>query len=145
MEVKNFSNYMSLTFAAKSKNEAFARSVVGAFALELEPTIEELGDIKTAVSEAVTNSIVHGYASGSGEITIKAIIEKKMLTIQIIDNGVGIDDIERARQPFFTTRPNDERSGMGFTVMESFMDKVDVEKNPLGGLIVSMKKEISKK
>lgn len=142
MDTEKYLNYMSLTIAAKSKNEAFARSTIGAFALELNPTIEELGDIKTAVSEAVTNSIVHGYQNNDGDIVLKAIITKNMLTIEIIDNGVGIEDIEKARQPFFTTRPNEERSGMGFTVMESFMDEIDVKKNPLGGLIVCMKKEI---
>lgn len=145
MSTKNFTNYMSLTIAALSKNEAFARSTVGAFVLEAEPSIEELGDIKTAVSEAVTNSIVHGYEGKTGEVTIKAILETNRLTVQVIDNGVGIPDIDRARQPFYTTRPSEERSGMGFTVMESFMDKIEVEKNPLGGLIVSMQKEIKKK
>lgn len=140
--MKEFDNYMSLTFAAKSKNEAFARSVVGAFVLETELTVEELGDIKTAVSEAVTNSIVHGYMGKDGDITIKAMIIGKQIIIQIIDNGVGISNIEQAMQPFFTTKPNEERSGMGFTVMETFMDKLEVEKNPLGGTIVRLYKEI---
>lgn len=145
MSTKNFTNYMSLTIAALSKNEAFARSTVSAFVLEAEPSIEELGDIKTAVSEAVTNSIVHGYDGKTGEVTIKAVLEENKLTVQIIDSGIGIPDIDRARQPFYTTKPSEERSGMGFTVMESFMDKVEVEKNPLGGLVVSMQKEIKKK
>lgn len=145
MSTKKYKNYMSLTIAALSKNEGFARSTISAFVLELEPTVEELGDIKTAVSEAVTNSIVHGYNGKSGEVTIKAILEGNKLTVQIIDNGVGIADIEKARQPFFTTKASEERSGMGFTVMESFMDKLEVEKNPLGGLIVNMQKEIKKR
>ena len=145
MENKNYSNYMSLTILAKSKNESFVRSLVGAFSLELSPTIEELGDIKTAVSEAVTNSIVHGYQGKGGDININAYINKKSLIVEIIDNGVGIEDIEKARQPFYTTKPNEERSGMGFTVMESFMDRVDVIKNPTGGLIVRMIKEIKGK
>lgn len=135
-------NEMTLIIPALSKNEAFARSAVAAFAVELNPSIEEINDIKTAVCEAVTNSIVHGYEKKEGYITIKAKIIGRVLHIEISDNGVGIQDIEKARQPYFTTKPDEERTGMGFTVMETFMDTLDVLPNENGGVKVIMTKTI---
>lgn len=136
-------NRMSLIFDAKPINEGFARACVASFCLQLEPTLEELGDIKTAVSEAVTNAIVHGYKGKPGKVKINCEIKNNKVKIQIIDSGVGIDNIEEARQPFYTSLPDEERSGMGFTVMESFMDDVKVEKNRMGGVTVTLTKEIA--
>ena len=120
-------NEMRLHFPALGQNEAFARMAICAFLLPLNPTIEELADVKTAVSEAVTNAIVHGYAGGRGTVRMHAYYtDETVLTVDIIDRGCGIADIEHAREPFYTTAPGDERSGMGFTVMESFMDSVEV-------------------
>ena len=120
-------NEMRLDFPALAENEAFARMAISAFLLPLNPTIEELADVKTAVSEAVTNAIVHGYAGGRGTVRMHAYYtDETVLTVDIIDRGCGIADIEHAREPFYTTAPGDERSGMGFTVMESFMDSVEV-------------------
>ena len=120
-------NKMKLTFCAKSENESFARSVVACFILNLNPTLSQLSDVKTAVSEAVTNAIVHGYKNEEGQITIDAEIVENKLHINIFDNGVGIEDVEMALQPFYTTKEDEERSGMGFTIMKSFMDEVIVE------------------
>ena len=137
-----FDNEMKLEFLSKSNNEAFARITVAAFVSQLDPTIEELADIKTAVSEAVTNSIVHGYEDKSGIVKIIAKIQDNEITIEISDNGKGIEDVEVAKQPLYTTKPNLERSGMGFTIMESFMDEIQVE-SVLGlGTKVTMKKTI---
>lgn len=137
-----FDNEMKLEFLSKSNNEAFARITVAAFVSQLDPTIEELADIKTAVSEAVTNSIVHGYEDKSGIVKIVAKIQDNEITIEISDNGKGIEDVEVAKQPLYTTKPNLERSGMGFTIMESFMDEIEVE-SVLGlGTKVTMKKTI---
>ncbi len=136
------SNKMILTFTACSENESFARNAVACFALNLNPNLAEISDIKTAVSEAVTNSIVHGYPDGIGEITIESIIENNSLHIKIIDKGVGIENLEQALEPFFTTREEDERSGMGFTIMESFMDKVLVDSKPGEGTCIYMTKLI---
>ena len=122
-------NTMILTIEAKSQNESFARSVVGAFFSQLNPTIEQIEDLKTAVSEAVTNSIVHGYQSAQeGKIEIKCIInfDEKLFQTQIVDFGRGIEDVSKAMQPFYTTVKTGERSGMGFTVMQAFCDKVEV-------------------
>ncbi len=120
-------NEMRLDFPALPENEAFARLAISGFILPLDPTMEELADVKTAVSEAVTNAIIHGYGGGRGTVRLHAAYGSEgMLRVDIIDRGCGIPDIERARQPFFTTAKGDERSGMGFTVMESFMDEVDV-------------------
>ena len=135
-------NYMCLQVEALSKNEAFARSVVAAFCVELNPTLDQINDIKTAVSEAVTNSVVHGYEGNGGKIDISAYLEGKTVHIEIKDYGVGISDIEKARKPFFTTKPEQERSGMGFTVMESFMDTLSVEKTDGGGVTVKMSKNL---
>ena len=139
-------NRVTIKIPALSKNEAFARSAVALFAVELNPTIDELGDIKTAVSEAVTNSVVHGYPNGeAGEITIIAESSDETLHITIEDDGVGIDDIETARQPFYTTGKDEDRSGMGFTIMETFMDSLTVENRIGGGLRVGMVKSLKRK
>ena len=143
MEGIQFENKFKLEIDARLENEGFIRSMVTAFAVQINPTLSEINDIKTAVSEAITNSIVHGYNGKAGKITVVVGIKQKLIDITIIDNGVGIHDIERAKQPFFTTRAKDERSGMGFTLMESFMDSLSVKNNPDGGLIVNMTKAIN--
>ena len=120
-------NLMKLEFSSKSQNESFARVVVASFASQLDPTIEELADIKTAVSEAVTNAIIHGYEGNTGMVKIECSIENNEIQIMISDDGKGIEDIEEARQPLYTSKPEQERSGMGFTVMETFMDEVHIE------------------
>jgi stage II sporulation protein AB (anti-sigma F factor) len=133
---------MKLEFLSKSSNEAFARITVAAFASQLDPTIEELADIKTAVSEAVTNAIIHGYEDSIGIVKVNAKICDGQITIEISDNGKGIDDIDAAKQPLYTTKPNLERSGMGFTIMESFMDEIYVESILGLGTKITMKKYI---
>ena len=138
-------NRMSLIFDAKPINEGFARACVASFCLQLEPTLEELGDIKTAVSEAVTNAIVHGYKGKPGKVKINCEIKNSKVKIQIIDSGVGIENIEEARQPFYTSLPDEERSGMGFTVMESFCDKVRVKSQKGKGTVVTLTKKITGK
>jgi stage II sporulation protein AB (anti-sigma F factor) len=136
-------NEMRVDFPSLPENEAFARLVISAFVLPLDPTVEELADIKTAVSEAVTNSIVHGYAGRRGTVRMHAFLyEEGNLRVDIIDNGCGIADIERARQPFFSTLGLEERSGMGFTIIESFMDKVDVYSELAKGTTVRMSKQL---
>ncbi len=124
---KKFENEMKLEFISKSSNESFARITVAAFAAQLDPTVEELADIKTAVSEAVTNCIIHGYENEIGIVKIVGKLNKNQIVLEISDKGKGIEDIEMAKEPLFTTKPNLERSGMGFTIMESFMDSVEVE------------------
>lgn len=138
-------NEMKLEFVSKSSNESFARLTVAAFASNLDPTIEELADIKTAVSEAVTNSIIHGYEEKYGIIKIRARIIAKSLYIEISDNGKGIEDIEQARKPLYTSKPNLERSGMGFTIMESFMDEVQIDSIVGLGTKITMVKKIDNK
>ena len=139
-----YENEMKLEFLSKSNNEAFARVTVAAFAAQLDPTIEELADIKTAVSEAVTNSIIHGYENTEGIIKIVARIFANTISIEISDTGKGIENIELAKQPLYTSKVDLERSGMGFTIMESFMDEMQVE-SVLGlGTKVTMKKLIKK-
>jgi stage II sporulation protein AB (anti-sigma F factor) len=133
-------NTMELKLPSLSVNEGFARSVVGAFATQLDPTLEEVADIKTAVSEAVTNAIVHAYPKTVGEITIRASLFGSTLVVSVADVGVGIQDICQARQPFFSTAGDESRSGMGFTVMETFMDKVSVTSVPGQGTVVEMTK-----
>lgn len=135
-------NEMKLEFLSKSSNEAFARITAAAFASQLDPTIEELADIKTAVSEAVTNCIVHGYEDKIGIIKMICKINDNTITIEISDKGRGIENIELAKQPLYTTKPNLERSGMGFTIMESFMDEFRVESIVNLGTKVTMKKRI---
>lgn len=119
-------NSMKLEFPSKSQNESFARVVVASFAAQLDPTIEELSDIKTAVSEAVTNAIIHGYENNIGTVIIECKIEDNTIEIVVEDKGVGIEDINKVIEPFYTSRPELERSGMGFTVMETFMDELEL-------------------
>lgn len=137
-------NEMQLDFVSKSENESFARVVVAAFASQLDPTLDELADIKTAVSEAVTNSIIHGYENTVGIIRISSKLYEDRVVVTIQDWGKGIEDIDKARQPLWTSKPELERSGMGFTIMEDFMDELRVESTPGEGTIVTMVKIINK-
>ena len=140
-----FENYMILEFPSKSVNVAFARSAMACFAAQLDPTLEELGDIRTAVSEAVTNCIVHAYPEGFGMITLRCrILKDNMLDIVIKDKGIGIADLEQARRPAFTTGGG-ERSGMGFTIMESFMSSFEVMSTPGKGTTVHMRRKIKQR
>ncbi len=127
-----------------SKNEEFARVVVAVFMSRLDPTLEEIDDVKTAVSEAVTNAVIHGYGGGSGIISMEVEIEGKELTVKVRDQGVGIPNVEQARQPLYTTDQSGERSGMGFSFMEAFMDEVSVESAVGEGTLVVMKKNIGR-
>lgn len=135
-------NYMRLEIPAKSVNEAFARAAVAAFSVQLDLSVEELSDIKTAVSEAVTNSIVHGYANMKGKIMLFCKVIENTVEIVIEDFGVGIEDIHMAMQPLYTSKADGERSGMGFTVMQTFMDEVKVDSVPGEGTKVTMIKRI---
>lgn len=139
-------NSFDMRLAAKSHNEAFARNVVASFAVEISPTLEEINDIKTAVSEAVTNCVVHAYKDGNGIVEIECKVDEKERSIEIVvrDFGKGIADVKQAVEPFFTTSPEDERSGMGFTIIETFMDDMSVESTPGKGTVVRMKKVMSK-
>lgn len=140
-----FENYMILDFPSKSANESFARSAVACFAAQLDPTMEELGDIRTAVSEAVTNCIVHAYPDGLGTITLRCrILKDNTLDIVIKDRGVGIKDVEQARRPMYTTGGTD-RSGMGFTIMESFMTSFFVNSEPGKGTTVHMRRKLQRR
>ena len=141
---EQFENEMKLEFLSKSSNEAFARITVAAFASQLDPSIEELADIKTAVSEAVTNCIIHGYENRIGIVKIYGKLTKDEIIIQITDTGKGIENVEIAKEPLYTTKPNLERSGMGFTIMESFMDTVDIESIVGLGTKITMSKKIKK-
>ncbi len=141
----NYINEMTLQFDSHSINEGFARSAVAAFCVQLNPTLDEITDIKTAVSEAVTNCVVHAYPKTLGKITVWVGLKPREVQIKVSDNGVGIADIEKAREPFFTTKPNEERAGMGFTVMESFMDNVEIRKNGTSGVVVEMTKTLERK
>lgn len=138
-------NRMKLEFSNRSENESFARVAVAAFAAPLDPTVEELTEIKTAVSEAVSNAIIHAYQEGeSGLVTVECMVDEGRRVIIIVsDNGIGIEDVTQAREPLYTSRPpGEERSGMGFTVMESFMDKLEVESTPGEGTRVTMIKNL---
>lgn len=135
-------NFIKIEFKGISENESFARVAVASFVSLLDPTIEEIMDIKTAVSEAVTNSIIHGYENKGGIVKLEGYILENEVTIIIIDQGKGIEDIERAMEPLYTSRPDLERSGMGFTVMESFMDELKVESKPGTGTRITLKKKI---
>lgn len=137
-----YENEMKLEFSSKSNNESFARIAVAAFVTQLDPTVEELADIKTAVSEAVTNCIIHGYEEKEGIIKMECRLFANSIEIEISDNGKGIEDIEQARQPLYTSKSDLERSGMGFTIMESFMDEMKVESVVGVGTKVTMKKMI---
>ena len=140
-----FENYMTLDFPSKSSNEAFARSAVACFASQMDPTLEELGDIRTAVSEAVTNCIVHAYPDELGTITLRCrILKDNVLDIVIKDRGVGISDVDQARRPMFTTGGSD-RSGMGFTIMESFMTSFTVSSAPGKGTVVHMRRKLQRR
>jgi len=140
METKNF---MRLVIPSLSENESFARVAVGSFLARMNPTLEQLADIKTVVSEAVTNAVVHGYENTIGEIEIECRVKERQFQMKITDYGKGIEDVAMARQPFFTTQEADERSGMGFTVMETFMDKLLVETKPGAGTTLWLEKHIS--
>lgn len=140
-----FDNYMILEFPSKSANEAFARSAVACFAAQLDPTMEEIGDIRTAVSEAVTNCIVHAYPQELGLITLRCrILKDNVLDIVVKDKGVGIEDVEQAKRPMFTTG-GAERSGMGFTIMESFMTSFQVSSAPGKGTTVHMRRKLQRR
>ena len=140
-----FDNYMILEFPSKSTNEAFARSAVACFAAQMDPTLEELGDIRTAVSEAVTNCIVHAYPDGFGTITLRCrMLKDNVLDIVIKDRGIGIPDLDAALRPAFTTGGAD-RSGMGFTIMESFMTSFEVTSQPGKGTTVHMRRRIKQR
>ena len=140
-----FENYMIMEFPSKSSNEAFARAAVGCFAAQMDPNLEELGDIRTAVSEAVTNCIVHAYPDGFGMITVRCrILKDNTLDIIIKDKGIGIPDLEKAMRPMFTTGGAD-RSGMGFTIMESFMTSCEVQSEPGKGTTVHMRRKMKRR
>ena len=140
-----FENYMSLEFPSKSCNEAFARAAVACFAAQLDPTVEELGDIRTAVSEAVTNAIVHAYPNELGMVTLRCrILKGQVLDIVVKDRGVGISDVEQAMRPMYTTGGSD-RSGMGFTIMESFMTNLKITSVPGKGTTVHMRRKLLRK
>ena len=137
-----YDNKIKIEFESKSQNEGFARVAIAAFVSQLDPTIEEITDVKTAVSEAVTNSIIHGYENKKdGIVVIEAMLSGNDITIIISDNGKGIKDVSQAREPLFTSRPDLERSGMGFTVMETFMDSLQVERQEGRGTRVVLKKK----
>lgn len=135
---------MKLQFSAQSQNESFARVTVAAFVAQLDPTMDELTEIKTVISEAVTNSIIHGYESDpTGIVTIEASLEDNIVELTIKDEGVGIQDIDEAKQPLFTTKPELERSGMGFTIMENFMDELSIISHKGEGTIIRLKKHVT--
>lgn len=138
----NNTNEMTVSFSSNAQNEGFARMVVAAFITGTNPTLEEVSDVKTAVSEAVTNSIIHGYREKEGKVIINAKVTGRKIYIEVIDNGNGIENVKKAMEPMFTTRPDDERSGMGFSFMEAFMDKLEVSSELGVGTIVKMWKEI---
>ena len=140
-----FGNYMTVEFPSKSSNEGLARSVVACFAAQMDPTLEELGDIRTAVSEAVTNCIVHAYPEELGSISLRCrILKDNILDIVVKDKGVGIPDVEEARRPSFTTGGSD-RSGMGFTIMESFMSDLEITSKPGKGTTVHMRRKLQRR
>lgn len=140
----NFENEMTVKFTAKSQNEAFARVAAAAFVSQLDPTVSDIADIKTAVSEAVTNAIIHGYENQEGMVELFCGYSKDIVTIYIKDEGQGIEDISQAREPLYTSKPELERSGMGFTVMETFMDEITIESYKGKGTKVKMIKKINK-
>ena len=140
-----FENFMTLEFPSRSANEAFARAAVACFAAQMDPTLDEMGDIKTAVSEAVTNCIVHAYPDGIGMITIRCrILKDNILDIVVKDKGIGIEDVEKARKPMFTTGGSDRR-GMGFTIMESFMTSFDIVSIPGRGTNLHMRRKLQRR
>lgn len=143
--MKRYLDQITVTFSSRSANEGFARAAAACYAAQLDPTLDELADIKTAVSEAVTNSIVHAYPDQLGTVSLRMrLLEGNELEITVKDRGVGIPDIDRAREPLFTTG-NEERSGMGFTIMESFMDCLRVRSAPGKGTTVTMRKKVARR
>ena len=145
MEASNTqNNEMEIRFDSRSENEGFARVSVASFLTQLNPTVEEVADVKTAVSEAVTNAIIHGYEQRVDTVRIHCSIENQLFTVEISDRGKGIENVEKAMEPMFTTKPEDDRSGMGFSFMEAFMDTVEVESKAGEGTRVKMTKTIGK-
>ena len=142
---RNEQETVEIAFESRSRNEQFARVVTAVFAARLDPTVEELDDIKTAVSEAVTNAIIHGYENQRGIVHMKLTIRDRILSVEVRDDGVGIEDVKRAMEPLYTSKPSRERSGMGFSFMEAFMDKVEVESAPGAGTVVTMEKELGRR
>ncbi len=140
----NNTNEMKLIFDSRSSNESFARVTVASFMTSLNPTVEEVSDVKTAVSEAVTNAIIHGYENEVHNICIRCRTKERTLYLEIEDEGKGIEDVKRAMEPLFTTKPEQDRSGMGFSFMEAFMDRLEVESEPGKGTVVKMEKTIGK-
>lgn len=138
--MNSINNYLRTEFEAISINESLARGIAAFFILPLDPGVDAAADVKTAVSEAVTNAIIHGYGGCGGLVTMELRLEGRLLTVTVRDSGVGIEDVEQAMQPLFTTQPEAERSGMGFTIMETFMDKLEVDSAPGRGTAVTMKK-----
>ncbi|MBO5371231.1 MAG: anti-sigma F factor [Lachnospiraceae bacterium] len=138
-------NEMRVEFDAKSVNEGFARVAVAAFLTQLNPTLDEVADVKTAVSEAVTNAIIHGYENKEGKVFVSCRLQGKEVWIAVEDKGVGMEDVQKAMEPFYTTKPEQERSGMGFAFMEAFMDEMQVESKVGYGTTVTMKKKIGQK
>ena len=137
-------NQVSMVFDSCWENEGFARMAVAAFIMNMDPTVDELADVKTAVSEAVTNCVIHGYNGGPGKIYMNCRREDHVITVEVIDHGIGIEDIEKAMEPLYTTRPELERSGMGFAFMEAFMDNLSVESTPGKGTRIVMEKIIGR-
>lgn len=135
-------NEMTLAFDSISENEGFARVAVAAFVTQLNPTLEEVADIRTAVSEAVTNAIIHGYPDGVHTVVVRALLNDETVELWVTDEGVGMEDVKQAMEPLYTSRPELERSGMGFMFMEAFMDQVEVRSSPGSGTTVYMKKQI---
>lgn len=133
-------DYIKAEFASRSENEGLARVIVSAFAARLDPTLEELDDVRTAVSEAVTNAIIHGYAGRSGAVSLSCLLQNQTLTITVEDEGIGIENLDQAMQPLYTSKPEEERSGMGFTMMQAFMDQLTVDSAPGRGTKVVMVK-----
>lgn len=140
---QNKPEILKIELEARSRNEEFARVAAAAFMARLNPTLEEVDDVKTAVSEAVTNAVIHGYQGNGGTIFMKLVVEEQEITVIVRDTGIGIPDIKQAMEPMFTTDPEGERSGMGFSFMEAFMDQVEVKSEPGKGTVVTMKKKIN--
>ena len=137
-------NEMEIRFESRSENEGFARVAVASFMTQLNPTVEEVADVKTAVSEAVTNAIIHGYEDEIHKVSIRCRISENVFTVEVSDKGRGIENVQEAMQPMFTTKPEQDRSGMGFAFMEAFMDSVEVESEPGKGTCVKMTKTVGK-
>ena len=137
-------NEMEIRFESRSENEGFARVAVASFMTQLNPTVEEVADVKTAVSEAVTNAIIHGYGNEIHKVRIRCTISENVFTVEVCDKGKGIENVQEAMQPMFTTKPEQDRSGMGFAFMEAFMDSVEVESEPEKGTRVKMTKTVGK-